>query len=69
LGLSAGGEDARGSRLASAHLAGEQTHAVMLCQKLEPRVDLLPSGGGEQLLGIRAVGKRRLLEAKEGFPH
>src|ERR1700683_2384518 len=64
-----GGKHARGGGLARAHFAGDQTYAVMLCQELQPRFDLIPSLGGEELFGVGAVGKGRLLEAEKGFPH
>src|SRR5882672_5998167 len=41
----------------------------MLDQKLEPRLDLGPGLGREQLLGIGAVAERRLLETEESFHH
>ena len=69
VGIERGGEDARGGGLAGAHFAGEQADAVMLRQKLEPRLDLIPGLGGEQLFGVGAVGEGRFLEAEEGFPH
>ena len=68
-GIERGGEHARGSGLARAHFAGDQTDAVMLGQKLQPRLDLVPGLGSEELFGVGAVGKGRLLEAEEGFPH
>ena len=46
-----------------------EAHARMLNQEVEPRFDLLPGGGGEQLFGVGAVGEGRLLEAEERFPH
>src|SRR5580658_2415021 len=64
-----GGEYARGSGLARAHFAGDQTYAVMLGQELQPRLDLSPRLGSEQLFGVGAIGKRRLLETEKGFPH
>src|SRR5206468_11310370 len=69
IGMEGGGEGARGCGFARAHFAGEQAHAVMLGQELEPRFDLIPSFGGEQLFGVGAVGKRGFLEAEERFPH
>ncbi len=64
-----GGEHARGGGFARAHFACDQTHAVMLSQELQPRLDLVPSLGGEELFGVGAVGKGRLLKAEKGFPH
>ena len=68
-GIERGGEHARGGGLAGAHFAGEQADAVMLDQKLQPRLDLVPGLGGEQLFGVGAVAERRFLEAEEGFYH
>ncbi len=68
-GVERGGEHARGGGLARTHFAGEQTHTVMLSQKLQPRLDLVPCLGGEELFSVGAVGERSLLEAEEGFPH
>src|SRR5437899_8915375 len=64
-----GRKDSRRGGLTGANLAGEQSHAGMPDQELEPYVDLLPSRRCEQLLAVRAVGKRRFFEAEEGFPH
>src|ERR1700674_2881474 len=41
-GVERGGEHARSGGLACAHFAGDQTHAVMLRQELQPRLDLIP---------------------------
>src|SRR5260370_39292295 len=68
-GVECGGEHARGGGLARAHFAGDEAGAVMLGQELEPRPDLIPGLGGEQLFGVGAVGKRGFLEAEKGFPH
>jgi hypothetical protein len=68
-GVERGGEHARGGGLASAHFAGDQAHAMMLGQKLQPCLDLIPSLRGEELLGIGTIGERCFLEAEEGFPH
>src|SRR5580658_4593964 len=67
--IEGGGEHARGGGLTCAHFAGDQAGAVMLSQELEPRLDLVPGLGGEQLFGVGAIGKRRLLETEKGFPH
>src|SRR6266849_5821274 len=69
VGVQRGGEGARGGGLARAHFAGEQAHAVVIGQELEPRFNLIPSLAGEQLFGVGAVGKGRFLEAEIGFPH
>ena len=69
VGIEAGGEGAGGGGLAGADFAGEQTGAVMLDQKLEPRLDLVPGLRREQLLGIGAVAERRFLETEESFHH
>ncbi len=69
VGIERGGEQARGGTLAGTHFAGEQPHAVVLREELEPHFDLLSSFGCEQLLGIGVVREWRLLEAKERFPH
>ena len=63
------GEHARGGGLACAHFAGDQTYAVMLSQELQPRPDLVPGLGGEELFGVGAVGKGHLLKTEKGFPH
>src|SRR5580700_777962 len=63
------GEHAGGGGLAGAHFAGDQTYAVMLSQELQPRLDLVPGLGGEELFGVGAVGKGRLLKTEKGFPH
>src|SRR5580700_9790617 len=68
-GIERGGEHARSSGLAGAYLAGDQAHAVMLSEKLQPRLDLIPRLGGKQLFGVGAVGKRSFLETEKGFPH
>src|SRR5580698_4064152 len=57
-------EHTRRRRLAGPDFAGKQTNTVMLREKLQPRVDLLPGCGGEQLLLIRAVAEGRFLEAE-----
>jgi hypothetical protein len=46
-----------------------KTYAVMLSQELQPRLDLVPGLGGEELFGVGAVGKGRLLKTEKGFPH
>src|SRR5262245_16228397 len=53
VGIEAGGERAGRGRFAGAHLASEQTSAVMIDQKLETRLDLVPGLRSEQLLSIR----------------
>ncbi len=58
------GEKARGGGLAGAHLTGEQTRARMPREQFEPRPDLLPGFGGEQLLAVRRVAKRSFLKPK-----
>ena len=68
-GVERGCEHARGGGFAGAHFAGDQTDAVMLGQKVQPRLDLIPGLGGEQLFGVGAVGEGRFLEAEKGFPH
>ena len=68
-GVERGGEHARSGGLAGAHFAGDQAHAVMLSQELQPGLDLIPGLRSEQLFGVGAVGERCLLEAEEGFPH
>ena len=68
-GIERSGEHARSGGLAGAHLAGDQAHAVMLGQKLQPRLDLIPGLGCEELFGVGTVGERRFLEAEKGFPH
>ncbi len=68
-GVEGSGEDARGGGFTRAHFAGDQPHAVMLGQKLQPRFDLVPGLGGEELFGVGAVGEGSFLEAEEGFPH
>src|SRR5580698_873409 len=68
-GVERGGEDARGCGLAGAHFAGDQADAVMLRQKLQSCLDLIPGLGGEELFGVGAVGERRFLETEKGFPH
>ena len=69
IGIEAGGEGAGGGGLAGADFAGQQAGAVMIDQKLEPRLDLIPGLGSKQLLGIGAVAERRFLETEEGFHH
>src|ERR1035437_2895771 len=68
-GVEGSGEYARGGGLAGAYFAGEQPHTVMLSQELQPRFDLVPGLGGEQLFGVGAVAEGSFLEAEEGFPH
>ena len=41
----------------------------MLGEELQPRLDLIPGLGGEQLFGVGAVAEGSFLEAEEGFPH
>src|SRR6266404_1091343 len=67
--IQGGGEAARGGGLARTDFTGQQPHAVMIHQKLEPRLDLGPRLRSKQLLGVRTVGERRFLEAKESFYH
>jgi hypothetical protein len=69
VGIERGGEDARGGGLAGTHFAGDQAHAVMLGQELQPCFDLVPALGGEQLFGLGTVGEGRFLEAEKRFPH
>src|SRR5919109_1519867 len=69
IGIQRGGEAARRGALARTDFAGEQPRAVMLHQKLEPRLDLIPRLRSKQLFGVGAVGERRFLEAEEGFYH
>ena len=69
VGIEPGGEGAGGGGLAGAHFAGEQTGAVMLDQELEPRLDLSPGLGSEQLFGIGAVAEGSFLETEECFHH
>src|SRR5580704_1182276 len=68
-GVERGGEHARGGGLASAHFAGDQAHAMMLRQKLQSCLDLIPGLRGEELFGVRAIRERRFLETEKGFPH
>jgi len=68
-GVERGSEHARGGGLAGPHFAGDQSHAVMLGQKLQPRLKLVPGLGGEQLFGVGTVGEGGFLEAEKGFPH
>src|SRR5215471_18892405 len=67
--MECGGEGACGRGLAGADFAGEQTRTVMIGQKLQPRLGLIPSLRGEQLLGIGAVAEGRFLQTKESFHH
>jgi hypothetical protein len=69
IGIQRRGEHPRGGGLPRAHFTGEQAHAGMLGEELEPGLDLLPGRRGEQLLGVGAVGEGRLLEAEKSFPH
>src|ERR1017187_3621302 len=69
IGIESGGEGSGGGGLAGADFAGEQTGAMMIDQKLEPRLDLGPGLGSEQLFGIGAVAERRFLETEESFHH
>ena len=69
IGIEGGGEGAGGGGLAGADFAGEQTGAVMIDQKLQPRLDLIPGLRREQLLGIGAVAEGRFLETEESFHH
>src|SRR6202035_5081812 len=69
VGIEAGGEGAGGGTLAGADFPGEQTSAMMIDQKLEPRLDLSPGLRSEQLLGIGAVAERGFLETEESFHH
>ena len=69
IGIESGGEGAGGGGLAGADFAGEQTGAVMIDQKLEPRLDLSPGLRSEQLLGIGAVAEGSFLETEESFHH
>src|SRR2546426_8501666 len=69
VGIESGGEGAGGGGLAGADFPGEQAGAVMLDQKLEPRLDLGPGLRSEQLLGIGTVAERRFLETEECFHH
>src|SRR5262249_29222098 len=68
-GLARAGEATGRGGFSRANLAGDQAHAVMLRQKLQPRLDLIPGLGGEQLFGVWTVGERRLLESEKRFPH
>src|SRR5207253_3384 len=54
---------------ARAHFAGEQTGAMMIDQKLEPRLHLCPGLRSKQLLGVRAIAEGRFFETEEGFHH
>ena len=67
--IESGSEHARGGGLAGAHFAGQQAHAMMVHQKFQPLGHLQPRRRSEQLLGVRAIGKRWFLEAEERFPH
>ena len=69
VGIESGGEGAGGGGLAGADFAGEQTGAVMLDQKLEPRLDLSAGLRREQLFAIGMVAERRFLETEESFHH
>ena len=69
VGIESGGEGAGGGGLAGADFAGEQTGAVMIGQKLEPRLDLGAGLRSEQLLAIGMVAERRFLETEESFHH
>src|ERR1039458_10639373 len=42
---------------------------MMLGEELQPRFDLVPGLGGEELFGIGTVGEGSFLEAVKGFPH
>ena len=69
VGIEPGGEGAGGGGFAGADFAGEQTGAVMIDQKLEPRLDLGPGLRSEQLLGIGAVAEGSFLETEESLHH
>ena len=69
IGIEAGGEGARRGGLAGAHFAGEQAGAVMIDQKLEPRLHLGPGLRSKQLLGVGVVAEGRFLEAEESLYH
>ena len=62
-------EEPHGRGLAGADLAGEQPGAVMLDEKLQPRLHLRPGLEGKHLFRVGAVGERRALEAEEGLEH
>jgi hypothetical protein len=67
--VEAGGEGAGGGGLARAYFAGEQAGALMIDQKLEPRLDLRPSLRGKQLLGVGVIAEGSFLKTEEGFQH
>src|SRR5207249_12141991 len=54
---------------AGAHLAGQQAGAVVIRQKLEPRLYLIPCLRSKQLLGVGAVGERGFLKPEISFYH
>jgi len=54
---------------ADAALKASQADAVMVGQKLQPRLGLIPGLRREQLFRIGAVAERRFLEAEESFHH
>ena len=68
-GVEGRGEYPRSGGFTRAHFAGEQPHTVMLGQKLQPRFDLVPGLGSEQLLSVWTIAEGSFLEAEEGFPH
>src|SRR5207249_6285918 len=69
VGIERGGKAAGGGRFTGADFPGEQADAVMLGQKLQSRLGLIPGLRRKQLFGIGAVAERRFLEAEESFHH
>src|SRR6266403_1326725 len=69
VGIERCGEAAGGGRFTGADFPGEQAGPVMIGQKLEPCLGLIPGLRREQLFGIRAVAERRFLKAEKSFHH
>jgi hypothetical protein len=60
-GLSAAVKATGGGALSRTDFAGQQAGAVMIHQKLQPRLGLTPGLRGKQLFAVGAVAERRFL--------
>src|SRR5205807_808881 len=69
VGIERGGEATGGGRFTGADFPGEQAGAVMIGQKLQPCLGLIPGLRREQLFGIGAIAERRFLKAEKSFHH
>ena len=68
--IQSGGEHPRASGLAGPHFAGDQTHAVMLGQELQPRLDLIPQADRPAWFGWLAnANSRSRAGARYGAAH